>query len=68
MHISPQKMREVLTPAQEKFQAYVELVKAEMGDIFDDDEEGVRCTGEPSIDPSKSVQPNQGDSEWMDDW
>jgi hypothetical protein len=31
-------------------------------------EEGRACPGEPSVDPSKVLQWNQGDSEWMEDW
>jgi hypothetical protein len=31
------------------------------------DAEGVQCDGEPSIDPSRSMQRN-GDSEWMEDF
>ena len=30
--------------------------------------EGRACPGEPSVDPSKVLQWNQGDSEWMEDW
>jgi hypothetical protein len=31
-------------------------------------DQGIQCTGEPSVDPSRAINPNQGDSEWMDDW
>ena len=52
-----------------ELQEYVEKLRLEMGDILlDSSEDGVECTGEPSVDPSKSLNPNQGDSEWMDDW
>lgn len=57
----------LLTPAQQSLQAYVERIRREMGDTMDTDE-GRACKGEPSVDPSKLVHPNQGDSEWVDDW
>jgi len=31
------------------------------GDI----EDGVQCTGEPAVDPSRELQGDEGDSEWM---
>lgn len=51
-------------------QAYVEQIRMEMGDIImnTNTNEGRFCIGEPSVDPSKLWNPNQGDSEWMDDW
>ncbi|KAL3902678.1 MAG: hypothetical protein SGARI_005724 [Bacillariaceae sp.] len=30
--------------------------------------EGVACTGEPSIDPSRAVQNPLGDSEWLEEF
>jgi 23S rRNA pseudouridine1911/1915/1917 synthase len=50
-------------------QDYIDMVKAELHDQFSvTKNEGVSCTGEPPIDPSRMINPNQGDSEWMDDW
>jgi hypothetical protein len=57
----------LLTPAQQSLEAYVERIRQEMGDTMDTDE-GRACMGEPSVDPSKLLNPNQGDSEWVDDW
>jgi hypothetical protein len=48
-------------------EAYVERVKCEIDDQFETDE-GRKCTGEPSVDPSRQVQANYGDSEWINDW
>lgn len=57
-----------LTPAQESLKRYVESVKSDLDEGGDfTTNEGVECTGEPSLDPSRQVQ-SQGDSEWMDDW
>jgi hypothetical protein len=59
-----------LTPAQISLNAYVNKIKAELQEkgVVWDTQEGRACVGEPSVDPSKMIAPNQGDSEWMDDW
>ena len=46
---------------------HLEQCYAELGEKFTT-QEGTACTGEPPIDPSKMIRPNQGDSEWVDDW
>ena len=47
--------------------AYVERMQDESRNVTCL-EEGRACPGEPSVDPSKVLQWNQGDSEWMEDW
>jgi 23S rRNA pseudouridine1911/1915/1917 synthase len=47
--------------------SYVERIKAELGQQFTTDE-GRQCAGEPSVDPSRMVNPNKGDSEWFDEY
>ena len=49
------------------FDAYVASVRQEHEADFATTD-GVFCTGEPAVDPSKLVRANQGDSEWVDDW
>ena len=61
------KSRQKPTPAQQELRDYINQLKGELGEVFDNGE-GIECTGEPSVDPSRTVHPNQGDSEWMDDW
>jgi hypothetical protein len=60
----------LLTPAQISLNAYVDKIKAELQEkgVVWDTQEGRACVGEPSVDPSKMIAPNQGDSEWVDDW
>jgi hypothetical protein len=58
---------EDLTPAQQSLLDYVKKVKNELDPSFTT-QEGRACNGEPSVDPSKLVHPNQGDSEWIDEW
>ena len=58
---------EELTPAQQSLLDYVENVKKELDPAFTA-QEGRACDGEPSVDPSKLVNPNQGDSEWINEW
>ena len=55
------------TPQQSTISHHVEQARRELGAKFTT-MEGVDCTGEPSIDPSRMINPNQGDSEWMDDF
>jgi hypothetical protein len=55
-----------LTPAQQSLLNHVQKVKQEM-DPSCTTGEGIVCEGEPSVDPSKLIQPNQGDSEWIDE-
>jgi len=59
--------RNKLTPAQRELQEYIKQLRVEACKAFDTNE-GIYCSGEPSVDPSRIVRPNQGDSEWMDDW
>ena len=75
----PEKFYEMLKSQTNPFEAVddesapftimdaVEQAKKELGEQFST-LEGVSCTGEPPIDPSKMINPNQGDSEWMNDW
>lgn len=46
---------------------WMERARKELGPLFVTNE-GMPCTGEPALDPSKMIRPNQGDSEWVDDW
>jgi hypothetical protein len=57
-----------LTPAQQSLLNYVEKVKQEMDPSLTSTTtgEGIQCEGEPSVDPSKLIQPSPGDSEWID--
>lgn len=58
-----------LTLKQKELLQYIQQLKANHVDNVDDNESGGReCTGEPRVDPSRQIQPNQGDSEWIDDW
>eukprot|EP00977_Amphora_coffeiformis_P024469 scaffold15940_cov137-Amphora_coffeaeformis.AAC.4 len=52
---------------QKTISYHVKQAKLELGKMFTTTE-GVDCTGEPPIDPSRMINPNQGDSEWMDDF
>eukprot|EP00816_Leptocylindrus_hargravesii_P009252 CAMPEP_0196815392 /NCGR_PEP_ID=MMETSP1362-20130617/49492_1 /TAXON_ID=163516 /ORGANISM="Leptocylindrus danicus, Strain CCMP1856" /LENGTH=159 /DNA_ID=CAMNT_0042192321 /DNA_START=26 /DNA_END=505 /DNA_ORIENTATION=- len=50
------------------FQAYVSSATQSREFHIGEEEEGVRCTGEPSTDPSRDVQNIGGlDSEWLED-
>ena len=48
------------------FLAYREQVRQKAG--ISSDQEGVDCTGEPSVDPSRMVQDDGLDSEYLDDF
>jgi len=50
------------------FQSYVSSATQSREFHIGEEEEGVRCTGEPSTDPSRDVQNIGGlDSEWLED-
>lgn len=58
-----------LTPKQKDLLLYIQQLKADHAENDDDNEDGGHeCTGEPRVDPSRQIQPNQGDSEWINDW
>jgi hypothetical protein len=57
-----------LTPERKELLQFIQQLKAETKDDDDNEEGGRECTGEPRVDPSRQIQPNQGDSEWVDDW
>lgn len=52
---------------QREISYHVQQAKLELGKKFTTNE-GVDCRGEPPIDPSRMINPNQGDSEWIDDF
>lgn len=52
----------------ESLREHVNQLKRELNLEDDDMEGGVACPGEPRMDPSRTIDPNQGDSEWVDDW
>ena len=47
---------------------WVQEARRDLGAVMQATQEGVECTGEPAIDPSRMINANQGDSEWVDDW
>lgn len=56
-----------LTPNQQELLRFIQELRT--ADDSNDSEDGGReCTGEPRIDPSRQIRPNQGDSEWIEDW
>jgi hypothetical protein len=57
-----------LTPERKELLQYIQQLKAERKGDDVNEKGGRACTGEPRVDPSRQIQPNQGDSEWVDDW
>lgn len=56
-----------LTETQKELLNYIQQLEAE--DSRSDSNDGGRiCPGEPSVDPSRHIRPNQGDSEWIEEW
>lgn len=48
------------------FLEHLESVRSSWPDTVDTDKEGVDCTGEPSVDPSRTMQAAEtDDSNWM---
>ena len=65
----PREQDDAWQRERENLRDYLAQLKQEMNEQqFSAENEGVDCPGEPSVDPSRSIDPNRGDSEWVDDW